>query len=220
MPSSSVERTAQDLRDAMNGDTDALNRLWARTHPKLRMTIRALPAAGREGSILQATAVAHSIYRLQAERAQRASGPFKESDIEYAFAAEGVDPERFRGGAAEIDDLCAERVFSRLVRSEARTYLADKRRRQRHGAPLMPEHDTAGQDQRHILMSAFIDFEESLQRARVDPTLVEVAELDMIYQMEPAEIVRQLGLPADRVDDLVRRARVLLQAWRKGVPLG
>src|SRR5687767_6592224 len=107
-------------------DRSALALLWDRLHPKIRAEVAKLPSAGRPGSTLQPTAVAHSVYRLQKTRV----GVLKDSDVRYCFGRWGIELEPFKAGEARCDEERAERIFSCIVRNEARTYLADKRRRQ------------------------------------------------------------------------------------------
>lgn len=214
-PSASV---ADDLRLAMSGDKDALDRLWSRAHPLLTPKIAGLRSAGRAGSMLQATAVAHSVYRLQAERREKRGAAFKRSDLAYAFGAEKIDWERFAAGAVEVAAETVDRIFSRIVRSEARTYLADKRRRQRRLQALDTAPEVSKSDDRHVMLSEFIDFAEQLE-AR-DVAVLEAVELDIVYQMDPDDIALQLGVDVEHATELARRGRVLLEAWMRGLGRG
>lgn len=215
MNNSAKGTARRDLALAIVGNKDAFDRLWARLHPQIRSSIGAMPAAGRDGSLLQPTAVAHSIHRLQAERLRDRGQPFKRSDLDYACRRERLDTAAVISGGAAMSDEQADRVFSCLVRNEARTYLADKRRRQRTAQPLDAAPERAAPDGT-VLLSLFIDLraqlEARLAQDSVDLVVLEAVELDVVYGLDPADVASQLGVSEPEARRLVVLGRGLLAA--------
>lgn len=209
---------AMDLTSAvLHHDVNALDRLWERTHANIRAAIGRMKAVGRPGSILQATAVVNSVYRLQRERHQRLNRFSNNSDLRYAFGREGLCVEAFRAGSSRPTDEQALRIFSCVVRNEARTYLAWKRKSQRSMQALDSHHlaGGSGADDTVVLLSLFLDFHEAASARGMRADVLQAFELDLLYDLDHDAIARELGVDLSDVNDLLKKARVAFKAYGK-----
>lgn len=144
---------SRQLRVAIAGDREALKTLWDGRYSGIRDRIRRMPASGRPGSTLEATAVANEIYGLQQHHGLR------HSDVSWAFSAIGVDQAQFCAGMVELEPSQVDRAMLLIIGSHARSYIHDYRQRKRPSIPLdaageHPSSDTGG----HTTMMEWMDY--------------------------------------------------------------